>query len=270
MRNYLSRYCRFSLLVAMVLIVMIISGCGGNSRELTLKNGSTLTYTTNVSAAEAKSIVNFFDKEPWFHKSKLELDKAGTGYIFRIALKVTAPEIEKTAPAFVEMADSLSQEVLNGEKVEVQLCDENFKTIKIVSNVQTVAAKPAEKETAPNAPENDISKASLRGKWNGMSEIPDKGKNSIAAMINTSGNEMVLDLSMAGEGTANRAKATAKVSLTDANTGTFSYQDNWKNQGSGSIKVESGKLILEIQGTTPDRKGWGIYPGKFVLNRWVD
>lgn len=116
----------------------------------------------------------------------------------------------------------------------------------------------------------DASKSMLRGKWNGMSNIPDKGKNSISAMVNASGNELVLDLSMAGEGTANKAKTTAKVNLADSNTGTFSYQDNWKNQGSGSIRVENGKLILEIQGTTPDRKGWGIYPGRFVLDRWVD
>lgn len=131
------------------------------------------------------------------------------------------------------------------------------------NNKETPAAAPA-----PVA--IDASKSMLRGKWNGMSNIPDKGKNSISAMVNASGNELILDLSMAGEGTANKAKTTAKVSLVDNNTGTFSYQDNWKNQGSGSIRIEDGKLILEIQGTTPDRKGWGIYPGKFILNRWVD
>lgn len=131
------------------------------------------------------------------------------------------------------------------------------------NNKETPAAAPA-----PVA--IDASKSMLRGKWNGMSNIPDKGKNSISAMVNASGNELVLNLSMAGEGTANKAKTTAKVNLADNNTGTFSYQDNWKNQGSGSIRVENGKLILEIQGTTPDRKGWGVYPGRFVLDRWVD
>lgn len=157
------------------------------------------------------------------------------------------------------------------------------KTKPVSSPPQQTSSKPADmtnqnnNQSAAQTPPTalapaamDVAKSMLRGKWNGSSPIADKGKNSISAMVNTSGNELILDLSMAGEGTANRAKTTAKINLADANSGTFSYQDDWKNQGTGSVRVENGKLVLEIQGTMPERKGWGIYPGKFLLNRWVD
>lgn len=138
------------------------------------------------------------------------------------------------------------------------------------NNTQQAGKEIPAKSPAASNRTLDPAKSLLRGKWNGMSDMPDKGKNSISMMVTVSGDELLMDLSMAGEGTANRAKATAKINLADINTGTFSYQDNWKNQGTGSLRIENGKLILEIQGATPDRKGWGIYPGKFTLNRWVD
>lgn len=118
-----------------VLAVMLSLVLGCNYTQKLEINGGELFYTTNVTKNEAQTLAyylveaNFFDGK----RKSVQLDKPGSTYQFRMVVK---PELQnnksyhKLGKLF---AEELSANVFNDEPVEIHICDENFKTIHIVT-----------------------------------------------------------------------------------------------------------------------------------------
>jgi len=98
-------------------------------------NGSELFYYKPVVNNEAKALGEYLISNGFFNENpkSVEIKKDGTGYIFRLVVK---PEMEKDEE-YLEIvrtfATDLSTSVFSGSPVRIQLCDDQFVTLKEVT-----------------------------------------------------------------------------------------------------------------------------------------
>lgn len=123
-----------SLLLSVMLIALLaISGCGfGRGKKLEY-NGGELYYTSSVTKAEAERLGRYLAKGFFDGNRKtVQLTKTGNTYEFRMVVKKgieTDPEYIEAAKAF---AGEMSEEVFNGSPVDIHLCDDRLKTLRVV------------------------------------------------------------------------------------------------------------------------------------------
>jgi hypothetical protein len=119
------------LVIALLLGVGL--GCSQHGTKLEF-NGGELYYTANVTADEAQklgdSLVEWgvFDGE----RKSVQLDKSDSTYQFRAVIKTELRNDKSYAKKLKLFAAQLSSEVFDEEPVEIHICDENFKTIRVV------------------------------------------------------------------------------------------------------------------------------------------
>ena len=119
----------------LVLAVLLSVGLGCTSHGTKLEiNGGELYYTANITADEAQTLgdylveANFFDGQ----RKSVQLDKSGSTYQFRLVVKPEFRNDKSYHKLGKLFAKELSANVFNDEPVEIHICDENFKTIRVV------------------------------------------------------------------------------------------------------------------------------------------
>ena len=118
---------------AIAAVLMIGLACNQYGTKLEY-NGGEVYYTDNVTEADAKKLGEFLVKEGFFDgKPKtVQLEKAGSTYQFRMVVQPEKQNDEATAELMKTFASELSENVFNKAPVEMHICDETLKTVKVV------------------------------------------------------------------------------------------------------------------------------------------
>ncbi|MDT5060618.1 MAG: hypothetical protein QOH63_1077 [Acidobacteriota bacterium] len=121
------------LIVTGCLATVLMLGCSSHGTKLEYGKGE-LYYTKNVTEAEAKKLGDYLTKIKFFEgdKKSVQLDKSGDTYQFRMVVKEGLDKDEKYLTAIPTAALELSKNVFDGAKVEIHLCDDQLKTLKVV------------------------------------------------------------------------------------------------------------------------------------------
>lgn len=115
--------------VAAAVALLATISCTAKDKKLTF-NGGDLLYTSQVTEADAKKLGNFLVEDKFFDGTEktVKLNKSDGTYEFRMVLK------ERTTKKYSGVAKKLSEQVFNGQKVVVHLCDAEFKTLQSTSS----------------------------------------------------------------------------------------------------------------------------------------
>ncbi|WP_291636908.1 hypothetical protein [Clostridium sp.] len=104
--------------------------------KLTFGEGNELYYTTNVTEEEANALGDYLVKQDYFSKDSngmtVQLNKTGSIYEFRMVIKEGLDKDQDTIDAMKTVGADLSKAVFNGETVDVHLCDNTLKTLRVV------------------------------------------------------------------------------------------------------------------------------------------
>ena len=121
--------------VLSLFIALFFISCEGYG-ELLEFNGGELYYTSNVTLAEANKLGKYCVQEQLFNGNRktVQLDKEGSTYLFRIVVKKGLENDQEYINIAKATAAQLSREVFNGQQVDIHLCDENLKTLRVVVN----------------------------------------------------------------------------------------------------------------------------------------
>ena len=120
-----------TILGLLLLLGIAASGCSKHGKELEVGKG-TLYYTENVTEDEAKKLAETLQKSSHFTDKewKAQLDKAGALWKFRLvedAGKVNDPTFKVW---LINYNLQLSKLAFNDGKVQIDLCDDDFNTLK--------------------------------------------------------------------------------------------------------------------------------------------
>ena len=124
---------RFAILLAVGAALSSLSGCSGYGKELKF-NGGQLFYTSAVSKEQADKLGDYLVKEKFFdgNPKTVQLNKTGSTFEVRIVVKKGIEQDQKVVDVFKVMCKELSKDVFNAAPVDIHLCDENLKTLKVV------------------------------------------------------------------------------------------------------------------------------------------
>jgi hypothetical protein len=125
---------RRALHLAILAAAFVGVGCGGYGTRLTF-NGGEVYYTNAVSKAEAEKLGNVLVREQFFDATPktVQLDRDGDTYLFRMVIKPGADTDPQFEAAAKQMRTELSQMVFDNKPVVLHLCDENLKTLRVIS-----------------------------------------------------------------------------------------------------------------------------------------
>ena len=127
---------RKNILTTMLVLTVLMAvglACTGYGTKLEY-NGGELYYTDNVSETDAKKLGDYLVKSGFFSGKKLtvQLDKSGATYQFRMVVMPEKQNDETTAAMLKVFAGEISEEVFGGAPVELHICDDSLKTIRIL------------------------------------------------------------------------------------------------------------------------------------------
>lgn len=97
-------------------------------------NGGELYYTSQVTEDEATKLGQYLVKEKFFDGARktVQLNKNGRTYEFRVVMKEDGDKGSKVVEMFTAVSNELSENVFNGGKVVVHLCDDRLKTLRVI------------------------------------------------------------------------------------------------------------------------------------------
>ncbi len=122
-----------SSIFAIALLLTVGLACNQYGTKLEY-NGGEVYYTDKVTETEAKKLGEYLVKEEFFDgKPKtVQLDKAGAVYQFRMVVQKEKQSDEQTMELMKVFAGQLSSDVFNDAPVEMHVCDESLKTIRVI------------------------------------------------------------------------------------------------------------------------------------------
>lgn len=122
-------------LIVVFALVIPVSGYGDRLGAELSYGGSDLFYREPVTKAEALRLKDYLSKIGLFDgKDKsLQIRRTGSTYEFRMVVKEGMTEDAELNDFCRQLSKDLSREVFNGAAVSIHLCDDNFKTIRIVT-----------------------------------------------------------------------------------------------------------------------------------------
>lgn len=131
------RFTIYSLYLALILSLLCIAltGCGASRGKALEFNGGELYYTKAVTEAEARKLGDYLVQGKFFDgtKKSAQLNKEGAAYEFRVVVKKGAETDEQNAVLFQQISQELSQNVFGGAAVNVHLCDDQLKTLRVIA-----------------------------------------------------------------------------------------------------------------------------------------
>lgn len=131
-------FATLSLFIFTMLFSVMLSGCGGESygTKINFGQNNELYYTESVTAEQAQVLGDYLVKEEFFandgNNRTVQLNKTGSTYEFRMVVKTGLDKDQDTIDLMKAVAAELSENVFKGENVDVHLCDETLKTLRVV------------------------------------------------------------------------------------------------------------------------------------------
>ena len=130
-------FTTISMLIFAMLFSAILAGCGQNlGTKLNFGENNELYYTENVTSEQAKALGDYLVKGEFFandsNERTVQLNKSGSTYEFRMVVKTGLDQDQATIDLMKSVAAELSANVFNGETVDVHLCDDTLKTLRVV------------------------------------------------------------------------------------------------------------------------------------------
>lgn len=133
---------RAALFTGLLALAATISGCDTFGKKLTFKKGE-LYYTENVDQAQAQKLGEFFVDKGYFTDRKpvsVQLDRKKGTFQVRMAVVDDYKSKKAVYPKSYElMAAMISQQVFDGQPVEIHLTDDRLKTREVIQPDATFA-----------------------------------------------------------------------------------------------------------------------------------
>jgi preprotein translocase subunit SecF len=132
------RFTTVSILIFTMLFSLILAGCSGSNygTKLNFGGNNELYYTDSVTLEEAQVLGDYLVEADFFAKDSntrsVQLNKNGSTYEFRMVMKKGLDQDQDTIDLMKLFIVELSDNVFNGESVDAHLCDETFKTLRVV------------------------------------------------------------------------------------------------------------------------------------------
>ena len=122
-------------ILPVVALFLGLASCHNFGKEKTF-NGVELYHTPNVTDAETDSLGNFLVSSKFADGTTktVQITKSGNNYQFRFVAKAGVANDTSMVKTLKFFATVLSSQVFNGEHVDVHLCDNQLKTLKIFAS----------------------------------------------------------------------------------------------------------------------------------------
>lgn len=110
----------------------ILNPVAGASKKLF--NAGELYYEKNITEDQVDKLGNFLIKEKFFDgvRKTIYFDKKDDVYILKVVVKTGIEQDFRYIIMLEEFAKQLSHVVLNGARLDLHLCDEKLKTLRII------------------------------------------------------------------------------------------------------------------------------------------
>lgn len=98
------------------------------------KGNIEVLYTQNVTKEEAQSLLEFLTKSDEEESNGMTtmLDKSGDNYIYKMVVKPGFENDESYENLMKAYSSVMSNQLFNDAPISIHLCDDNFKTLKII------------------------------------------------------------------------------------------------------------------------------------------
>lgn len=120
-----------------LVIVSIVYSANIPDKKLTFQ-GDDLYYTDNITKEETNKLGLYLEDYGLIVKDNktisLKIDKKQNAYILSIVINKNYLNDKSTLESVKDLCKDLSLDVFNNKKVEVDLCDNNFKNLKTISD----------------------------------------------------------------------------------------------------------------------------------------
>lgn len=115
----------------LTMIALFVTGCGGNNLGTRLPSTKCdLYYTSAVTVDEATALAKFLGDE-WAGNT-VQLTKSGSTFVFRMCVKKGMDSDQAAINTMRKMCREISQAVFAGQKVDIHMCDDTMKTLRVV------------------------------------------------------------------------------------------------------------------------------------------
>lgn len=127
-----------SLFIFTMLFSLMLYGCGGESygTKINFGENNELYYTESVTSEQAQALGDYLVKGEFFandgNDRTVQLNKTGSTYEFRMVVKKGLDQDQGTIDLMKTVAAELSENVFKGENVDIHLCDDTLKTLRVV------------------------------------------------------------------------------------------------------------------------------------------
>ncbi len=130
-------FTNISILIFTMLFSVMLVGCGADfGTKINFGENNELYYTENVTKEQAQALGDYLVKGEFFandgNERTVQLNKSGSTYEFRMVVKTGLEQDQATVDLMKDVAIELSANVFNGETVDVHLCDDTLKTLRVV------------------------------------------------------------------------------------------------------------------------------------------
>ena len=118
------------LIISCVAIIVSFAGCSNYGKEKDF-DGVELYHTQNVTDGEADKLGDFLVSSKFAdgHEKTVQLTKTGSTYNFRFVVKKESANDPNVTKSFKYFASILSAKVFNGAQVNLDVCDDQLKTL---------------------------------------------------------------------------------------------------------------------------------------------
>ncbi|WP_337040491.1 hypothetical protein [Emticicia sp. 17c] len=118
----------------LILVFAILCGCANYGEKVSFTNLDVF-YKDGATRVQAQKLGDWLISEGFTEdggNKTVQLVKNGNTMVFRMVIKKGLENDEKLIDLMRGFCDSLSENVFNGQRVEINLCDKYFETLRTV------------------------------------------------------------------------------------------------------------------------------------------
>lgn len=132
-KTYIMRKLKTKGFLLMSAFLLMLIACTNYGTKLEF-NGVELYYTSDVEEAEAKALGEYLVDSGFAdgNEKSVQLNKEGSTYEFRMVVKEGMEKDEEYIEIAKVFAAELSETLFDGEQVDIHLCDDKLKTLRVV------------------------------------------------------------------------------------------------------------------------------------------
>jgi hypothetical protein len=126
---------KFFIITAMIILLFsLFIACTDYGEKLEIDGDEIYYISENVEKEEAQKLGEFLQSTEYFTGEgfSVQLDKKDDVYLVRFVVQEEAYEGDDYTDLFRAYGEQISNTVLNGEAVEVHLCDDTLTTKKVI------------------------------------------------------------------------------------------------------------------------------------------